>query len=237
MLIFGIAGICVALACIYALFRYGGLEEEYFEEFFVFLGVQALFVGAVCLTLVSFDVFSLTYLYIAIGLSFFIVLLGWIISILPARDRMDRHQRKIARAIKKGPKYKAYMEFVKEHGDRIGAVLENHAVVYAPKDVPLFLDEDYGYEIKHNWNPELGEPKKAKYASFKDTTSKWQIIRPFVAKPNERNWTGEEESVLRRIMKEALPGPKEFWKDDGWDTLRQIPQPTQIRKRKVQNPY
>ena len=98
-----------------------GYEGPYMEDTAVTIMVQARFLGCLCLGLVAFRAFTMTRLYIAIGVSFLPEIIGWICfkSNICFPDRHDRKRKKLERAIRRGPKYKEYAAFVRGVRDHL----------------------------------------------------------------------------------------------------------------------
>ena len=233
-MIWGAAGILLAAAAAYYLVKEMGYEGGYFDEFFVSVLFQAMFVGGVCLALWGFGCFRMTYLWIAVGVSFLWPMLGVFLFRRPEMQ-YDRKTKSLYKAIRNGAKCQAFLAFVKANADRIGAIYKNGTVRYAPEGTPLFTTKDNGYEITTEWNPDLGHPLFRLDGAQHPLN--WQSKPFFGIQSGERGWTFEEEQQIRRIVEESLPGGKENWGyySDYSGYYRNLPKVVQKKQRK--DPY
>ena len=237
MIILAVPAIVIGAMIVYHLVQ-DGYEGPYMEDTVVTLMLQALLIGCICLALWAFGIFSMTLLYVAMGVSFLPDLIGWIAwktgFSLPTKN--DRKRKRVERAIKRSPKYKEYAAFIQENGDRIAAVYYPCVVVYVPtRRIPFFVSHEGEYEITYDWNPVLGSPEAVKRSDFKMTESSWQVKRFFEVMPGERKWTNDEMYALEYVIRDALPRPKKQWNGNLTDIVRLAPAGKRIKELK--RPY
>lgn len=225
-----------------------GHEEYYFSEFLINVIFQLIFVGGVCIALWGAGRFSRTYLYIAIAASFVLVFLGWLTSSYVTTSRTIKKNQKeervqnerksvkradIRKAIKNGGKYNAYMIFIRNNTDRIGAIFEDGRVLFTPAGVSMFTSADNGYELTTYWNPKLGDPRN--YKVDNKSNEAWHVQQFFEIREGERQWTSEEKTLINELIRESLPGGAGNWDGKNGRYYRKVP--AVIKKKARKDPY
>lgn len=231
-----VLGIGMAIAGAYYLIKEIGYDGSYFDEFFISLIIQALFVGGVCLALWGATWFRIEFLYAAVVVSFLLPAAGVVMFRLP-EWKQHKARKNLRSAIMDGPKYRSFSAFVKKNGDRIMWMSKRGDVRYALGDAPLFVQSDNGYEITWVPNPELSDAKLAKAGEGTPRNSHWETIHFFAVQEGERGWDYWEERILEELVEEALPGGKDKWYLEYDDHGYRRKEPDPIQKKKRKNPY
>ena len=197
MIYLAIAGIFIAIMCATFLVQSG--YEGGYDDFLVGVMVQALFVISFCVIFVGFEIFSMYWLYAGIALSFILLGIGYLAWVNPFYNPSKKEERRIMSKIRRTRQYKEYKAFIKVNGSRIGAVLIDFNVLYAPKGVSFFTKG--GKE----WNPELGDPA-VHYYSDEIPGWGWQRKTFFQVERGEIPWNEKEKPIIMKMMIERLPG-------------------------------
>ena len=195
MIYLAIAGLFIAVMC--AVFLVESGYDGGYDDLLVGIMVQSLFVGSFCVIFVGFGIFHIAWLYTGIGLSFALLGAGYLAWRNPFYKPGKKEENRIKGKIRKTRQYKEYKAFVKANGDRIGAVLIDFNVLYAPKGVSFFTGRE--------WNPELGDPA-VHYYSDETQGRGWQRKTFFQVMPGETGWSESEKPVIMKMMIELLPG-------------------------------
>lgn len=214
MIYLGIAAIFIAVLCATYIVHCG--YEGGYDDLLVGVMVQALFVGSFCLIFVGFGIFKITWLYVGIGLSFALLGIGYLAWRKPFSSPARKAENQIRARIRKTRQYKEYRDFVRANGDRIGAVMTDYNVLYAPKGTKLFSSGGKA------WNPELGDPATHFY-SDEEPGRGWQRQTFFQTGKGEYPWTEREKPVILKMMIELLPGQGNGNWDIPGEAIRRLP--------------
>ena len=196
MIYLGIAAIFIAILCA-TFIIHSGYEGGY-DDFLVGAMVQILFIGSFCMIFVGFGIFKITWLYIGVALSFALLGIGYLAWRKPFSNPVRKEENRIRNKIQKTHQYKEYKNFVKVNGERIGAVMTDYNVLYAPKGTKLFSSGGKA------WNPELGDPA-THFFSDEEPGRGWQRQTFFQTGKGEYPWTEKEKPIILKMMIELLP--------------------------------
>lgn len=139
--------------------------------------------------------------------------------------------------IKKGSKYRRFADFVRKNAENIGAICFS-GLVYYQEGEKLFVEKDDGEKIRYVWNPKFEDPFNA--------PENWKSFYPFKPEAGERNWTYEEEIIIKELVRDILPGGMKNWEQpdvyfpEGRNTrmfLRKVPSKTRRSRNRLKNPY
>lgn len=221
-----IAGMAAALIAVIYLI-YIGKKREYGEYFLGNIIVQAIFTLGAWLALRKlFPTFK--YLPAVLGaLSFIFPLMGKIMADAP--DRRDiRKREELKDRIRNGKKYREFREFIKAHRDAVAAVTYKGEVRYSDT-IPLFVERDRQGETTFEWNPKLGYPHRFEISGYEKKGF-------FTPDSNEREWTSEEQYLIRDLIKETLDSIGSFHEDPEDQIFRRTT-PEAKPKKGLKDPY
>lgn len=214
MIFLAIVATVITVMCAYYLVDAG--NDGGYDDLFVGIVLHALFVGSFCVIFLGFGIFQITWLYIGIGLSFALFGIGYINQSNLFYNPEVAKEKQIRKKIKKTQQYKEYKAFVKANGMRIGAVMTDFNVLYAPKGVPFFTEHG------KDWNPELGNPATHFYSDERPDQG-WQRKTFFQVMKGEDNWTDYEKQIIIDMMIKLLPGIKSGKWNIAGEAIRKLP--------------